>query len=82
MSILNDAFGRIVQQERFERLCDAFDAAGRWELYESQTLFGNRLLAMGAWIDDAGDWRQDTRPNKPVRPDDQLGASGDAELEL
>lgn len=80
---LHDAFYRIVQQERFERLCAAFEAACRWELYNSQTLFGNKLYAMGAWIDDRGDWRMDTRPTQPQSPARaEPGVSHDAEVEL
>lgn len=71
------------QEERFYKLCDAFDAACRWELHNTATLMGNRLMAMGAWIDDAGDWRYDTRPTQPVITDgDELGANQDADWEL
>lgn len=80
MGTLYDAFGRIVQEERFHRLCDAFDAACRWELPRTTALLGNRLLEMGAWIDGAGDWRYDTRPTQPLPPD--LGANQDADWEL
>lgn len=79
---LNEAFGRIMQQERFERLVAAFDAACRWELPRTAAALGNRLYALGAYIDDHGDWQQITRPNKPVAPDDELGAHQDADSEL
>lgn len=80
---LNDAFAKIVKQERFDQLVAAFNAACRWELPRTTAALGNRLLAMGAWIDDAGDWRYDTRPNKPVQPPaDELGANQDADWDL
>lgn len=83
MGTLNDAFAKIVKQERFEQLVKAFDAACRWELPRTTTALGNRLLALGAWIDDDGEWRQDTRPHTPVPPPaDELGANQDADWEL
>jgi len=82
MGTLNDALERVWQQERFERLVKAFNAACRWELPRTAALLGNRLYAMGAFVDDHGNWRLPLPGNRPAPPDDELGANQDADWEL
>lgn len=43
----------------FQRLVDCYQAAMRWEMYNSARVFENKLVMMGAWRDDDGCWRID-----------------------
>lgn len=67
-----DIFDRIVRHERFERILNALEAAERHDLHRTANLHRARLLEMGCWLDDVGDWHEDTRPIKPI--DDEPGA--------
>jgi hypothetical protein len=56
----------LLRQDRFEHLVAAWHAASRYEFHHSRALFQQRLVAMGAYIDDWGEWRIETRPMKPI----------------
>lgn len=51
---------------RFHRLVAALEAAERWQLHRTRQMYVQALEAIGYWRDDAGDWREDTRPLKPI----------------
>lgn len=57
---------KIARMERFMRLVDALEAAQRHDLHRTALFMTLRLLEMGCWLDDVGDWREDTRPMKPI----------------
>jgi len=50
-------FETFLREERFMRLVLAHEAAQRWELHRSSALFWNRLVQLGAYIDNTGQWR-------------------------
>lgn len=45
--------------KQFTRLLDCYQAAMRWEMYETARKFERSLTLMGAWRDDDGQWRID-----------------------
>lgn len=60
---------QLYRRDRFTRLVAAYQAAMRWELYNSARLFENKLAMMGAWRDDDGCWRLDELlPSRSGRP--------------
>lgn len=56
-------YKNIFRVERFTRLLAAYDAAARWELPRTQMMLYARLLSLGAYIDNNGDWRIDELPS-------------------
>lgn len=68
----HEIWERDLQKKQFQRLVDAFEAAERHELHRTAIMLMNRLQGLGAWVDDLGDWHDETRPNKPI--DDPDGA--------
>lgn len=65
----HDQIRQQIRRERFTRLVAAYNAAMRWELYNSARLFENKLTLLGAWRDDEGSWRLDELlPSRSGRP--------------
>lgn len=66
----------IERHRRFLRLVDAFEAATRWELHRTAVALLHRLEGMGGYIDEDGQWCDETRPVKRI-DDQQLGTWAD-----
>lgn len=64
MMATTENYKSLVRTERFTRLVAAYHAACRWELWNSRRLFENKLLMLGAWMDDEGQWRLDELPKR------------------
>lgn len=60
---------QIARQRRVMRLVDALEAAERWQLSRTAQMYVQALESIGCWRDAAGDWREDTRPIKPISAD-------------
>lgn len=58
----SENYRNLVRMERFTRLVAAYNAAVRWELHNSAWLFWNKLLRLGAYIDNEGQWHIDELP--------------------
>lgn len=68
----HEIWERDIRKKQFRRLVDAFEAAERHELHRTAIMLFHRLEAMGGWVDDAGQWHDETRSVKPL--DDPDGA--------